>query len=521
MNDFICISAAAAAAFHAAVALKFQLQMLQQNSYRLSRYGRWLKGGLWSGAWCFGAVLALLSFLLVGRVWFCVAAGVLAVGCAVMELRRKYKKPLVFTARARRIYAVAAVLSAAAIAAAGAAGGVRWCLPAALAAAVCAPLSVAAAVVLLSPVERAINRWYYNDARRILESMPDLKIIGITGSYGKTSTKHYLYRILSEKYNVLMTPGSYNTTLGVIRTVREQLRPYHEVFLVEMGAKQRGDIREICELVHPTIGIVTSVGEQHLESFGSIENVQATKFELVDALPADGMAVLNDDFEYVASRRVENVRRVFRYTHGERGRDFSFEVKSYSAAETLFEVKGPQDEVQPLATSIVGSYNLSNIVAGYIVARELGVDAAAIRYAVGNIEQVEHRLNMKRTAGGVTVIDDAFNSNPHGAQMALEVLSGMKGGRRVVVTPGMIELGRRQEHHNRELGRRMASSCDWAIVVGEYNRAAIVEGLREGGFDEGRIYLAPTFADATARLATLLAAGDAVLYENDLPDTFK
>ena len=143
---------------------------------------------------------------------------------------------------------------------------------------------------LLSPVERHINRHYYRDAEHRLQAMPGLKVIGITGSYGKTSTKHYLETILSEHFDVLMTPGSYNTTMGVIRTVREYLKPYHEVFIVEMGAKQRGDIKEICDLVHPGIGIITAVGEQHLESFKSIENVQATKFELVDSLPAGGLA---------------------------------------------------------------------------------------------------------------------------------------------------------------------------------------------------------------------------------------
>ena len=137
---------------------------------------------------------------------------------------------------------------------------------------------------------------YINDAKQMLAQMPDLKIIGITGSYGKTSTKHYLNRILSEQFDVLMTPGSFNTPMGVVRTVREMMKPYYYVFIVEMGAKQLGDIKEICDIVHPEIGIVTAVGEQHLESFKSIENVQRTKFELVEALPENGFAVLNDDF---------------------------------------------------------------------------------------------------------------------------------------------------------------------------------------------------------------------------------
>ena len=150
--------------------------------------------------------------------------------------------------------------------------------------------------ILLIPCEKSVNRWYYNDAKRILNSMPDLTIIGITGSYGKTSTKHFLHTILSEKYNVLMTPGSYNTTLGVIRTIREQLKSYHNIFIVEMGAKQTGDIKEICDLVNPSIGIITAIGEQHLETFKTITNIQKTKFELIDALPRNGLAVLVEQY---------------------------------------------------------------------------------------------------------------------------------------------------------------------------------------------------------------------------------
>ena len=167
------------------------------------------------------------------------------------------------------------------------------------------PQTVCGSVLLPKP-GKSINNSYVNDARRIIGEMPSLKVVGITGSYGKTSTKHYLNRILSEQFNVVMTPGSFNTPMGVTRTIREMLKPYTEIFICEMGAKQRGDIKEICDIVHPQYGIITAVGEQHMESFKSIENVQRTKFELADALPADGFCVVNDDFPYVANREVDN-----------------------------------------------------------------------------------------------------------------------------------------------------------------------------------------------------------------------
>jgi UDP-N-acetylmuramoyl-tripeptide--D-alanyl-D-alanine ligase len=386
---------------------------------------------------------------------------------------------------------------------------IRWAAVAAMAAAVCAPLLMTLAVWILSPLERAINRRYTDDARRILASMPHLRVIGITGSYGKTSTKHYLYRILSERFNVVMTPGSFNTTLGVVRTIREQLKPYTEVFIVEMGAKQPGDIAEICELVHPGIGIITAVGEQHLETFKTIENVQKTKFELIDALPPDGVAILNDDFEYIARRPVENVAQVFRYTSAD--------------------VTPP-----PFETRLLGRYNLTNLYAAWLAGRALGMTDDEMRYAIRDIRPVEHRLSVTM-AGGLRIIDDAFNSNPHGAAMALEVLSAFTDGQRIIVTPGMIELGEKQFEYNREFGRQMASACDYAIVVGEYNREAILAGLADGTSRTGEsekapkatpkaapeVYVAKNFSDAVARVREIARAGDTILYENDLPDTFK
>lgn len=505
------------------------LMMLQQNSYRNERYRRWLTTSedttsvrrLVSGA----VVLASLSTIAIPAVS-------LGLVCAVSLLdiinlaTARYKKPLVWTPRARRIYGVMVFLAVAVL-------GITLALTyrtgepltvmcaVALAIYCFSHLFVLAANWLLKPVEAHINKGYYDDAARILASMPGLKVIGITGSYGKTSTKHYLNRILSEHFDVMMTPGSYNTTLGVIRTVREYLKPYNEVFIVEMGAKQPGDIKEICDLVHPSVGIVTAVGPQHLESFKSIENVQRTKFELIDALPADGLAVVNDDFPYVASRRVDNVECVRYAVTATGAAQFTATDIRYSPEGTVFTVHGPDGVEMEFRTRLVGECNVSNLLAAIIVALRLGVPEQKIRYAVSQIEQVEHRLNMKRTPGGVTIIDDAFNSNPTGSRMALDVLSMMGPGKRIVVTPGMIELGDRQEELNREFGKKVATCADIAIVVGEYNRAAITEGIESVADRTAEVRTVGSFAESQTLLATLLRPGDTVLYENDLPDTFK
>lgn len=524
IEDILTVVLLAAGLINFVLEAKRDLMMLQQNSYRNERYMRWLRA---SGdttsvvrLLCYAALLIMLMPR-IPVVFRCVVALIPLLINIFKLLVAKYKKPLVWTKRARRIYGTACALCVIVI-------GASWLVCHELFSVGCAVVAVYAlshvlmlfSNLLLRPVEAHINKGFYNDAERILKSMPDLKVVGITGSYGKTSTKHYLNRILSEKYNVLMTPGSYNTLMGVIRTVREMMQPYTEVFICEMGAKNIGDIKEICDLVHPSVGVVTAVGEQHLESFKTIGNVQRTKFELVDALPSSGVAFVNNDFPYVASRKVDNVE-CCRYAVGNND-EAVYRVTSMTFSEdgTDFTLTGPFGEAS-FHTGLIGEFNISNLIPAIAVALYLDVPLERIRYAVGKIEQVEHRLSLKRVPGGLTIIDDAFNSNTDGSRMALDVLASMKNGKRIVVTPGMIELGDKQYEYNENFGRKIAMSVDVAIIVGEYNRDAILCGLREAGMPEEKVHAVDTFKEAQAVLGTIAAAGDTVLYENDLPDTFK
>ena len=414
------------------------------------------------------------------------------------------------------------------------------------------------------PIEKAISRWYYNDAARMLREHKGLIIIGVTGSYGKTSTKNFLYRILSQKYNTLVTPGNFNTTLGVVRTIREQLQPHHQVFIVEMGAKQPGDIKEICDLVHPTIGIVASVGPMHLETFGSLENIQKTKFELVRALPANGFAAINADSPGIASYAdIPTHCCVLR--HGVRNGNFRAQNLSYSTRGSSFDLSY---EAFPalagattMTTHLLGESNIQNIVGACAVASYLGVTPQQQKRAIAQLQQVENRLFVSRQ-GTVTVINDAYNSNPEGAAMALDVLRDIQGGRKILITPGFVELGSRQEEACRELGYKAASCADILIVVNQLNRDAIVAGARQaiaeataahpavagevasdgpaahsvatdgaGALDgqaahpvrltEENIHCMDDLTLVFEALPHILQPDDVLLYENDLPDTFK
>lgn len=509
---------------YVAVVFKQDMQMMQQNSYRNERYIKWLK--ISSDYTSINRLIniAMLVFLFSGFFvydWASIVVALVLISEIISALRKKYKKPVVFTKRVWRLYCSNIIATLLLMCGAYFVTHNVVIVSAMGMAIIVFSYAITMAVNwLLKPVETHINSTYYKDAQSILAQMPDMKIIGITGSYGKTSTKHYLNRILNEKYDVLMTPGSFNTPMGVIRTVREMLKPYNNVFIVEMGAKNIGDIKEICDLVHPTIGIITAVGEQHLESFKSIENVQRTKFELVDALPKGGFAVVNNDFPFVANRKVENVV-VKRYAVANvAGADYIADNIEYSATGTQFTISGNGQRIE-LSTKLVGECNISNLMAAVIVAMYLEVPAEKIKYAVSKIEQVEHRLNLKRTPSGITIIDDAFNSNPDGSKMALDVLSRMITGKRIVITPGMIELGDKQEIYNERFGEYIAKSCDVAIIVGQYNREAILSGIDKGEMSKEAIHVVDTFNEAQAILQATAKRGDTVLYENDLPDTFK
>ncbi len=501
-------------------ALRYDMQMFQLSSYRYSRYFRWwFPANILTHRKWWTIIIALCAL----NKWLTIVAAMLVGLSIYRELTEKYKTPIVFTMRVKRLFATAIVTVAAIMTATALMAGVKF-LPVAVA----AILLLSNFVVLLAnmantPIEKAITRWYYNDAKRIIESHKGLTIIGITGSFGKTSTKNYLAQVLSEKYNVLVTPGNFNTLLGVVRTIREQLRPYHQVFIVEMGAKQQGDIKEICDLVHPRIGILTAIGEMHLETFKSFENIQKTKFELIESLPADGIAVLNYDSAGIREYKGRKSDcETITYSVEASGTSLRAEDVRYDASGVSFAIeKGSTSEVYD--SKLLGSGNLLNILAAIAVATKLEVPAQKQKSSIARLRPVEHRLSMRR-ANGISVLDDAYNSNPTGAAMAIDVLKNFSVGetnKRIIITPGFVEMGERQFEANKALGRQIAGGCDYAIVVNATNREAIKSGIDEGGMSGDKVYLAADLNDAHAHLATILKVGDVVLYENDLPDNFK
>ena len=507
--------------------------MLQLESYQLDGYVRWLKKNhsRQSGALTIGvsATAGYYALWLILRVFLSaaasqIAAGIIAlIGFALFAvlLDRAFhmqpeKKPLTYTPRMKRLYAaliVIALLAALLIA-------LVFRLPGFIVF-VAAPYLPLAAGACMKPVEKKISDHYLQDAKRRLDDRPDLIKIGITGSYGKTSTKFILATILSEKFDVLATPSSFNTPMGLTRVIREQLEKHHQVFLAEMGARHVGDIRELVELVHPRLGLLTSVGEQHLETFGDIETVANTKFELVEGLPENGAAFFAADGAWVDKLYQRAACEKFLTGTQGMGLDMKAEDIAVGAEGSRFTLSDKRTgEKIECHTKLLGRHNIGNVTLACMVARYLGLTMEEIARGVSRLEPVEHRLQLLSGANGMTIIDDAFNSNPVGANAALDVLSAFEGRRRVVVTPGMVEQGEKEAEINRRFGAQMAGKCDEAILVGKKHTQPIVEGLRAGGMADEHIHVTASLDEATAVLGQIGRPNDVVLFENDLPDNY-
>ncbi|MBP5236500.1 MAG: UDP-N-acetylmuramoyl-tripeptide--D-alanyl-D-alanine ligase [Clostridia bacterium] len=519
MYVLIAIAFLAAASSSALYYLK-NMHMFQLNSYKAVNQFRWLTKNLIR---LVPSAAFLVSFLI--SIFVPAAAGfTLVLLCSLLtaffNIPGKTKKPLKYTMRVIRmivtssiLYLLAAVLSVIIEPAS------FYAVISIMSALV--PLIIIASNYINTPIELGLRLWYASDAKKMLRSSPGLMVIGITGSYGKTSLKYYLGALLRIRFNTLITPESYNTPMGVVKTVRSGLKATDEVFVCEMGAKYRGDIRELCELVNPRIGVLTSIGEQHLESFGSTDAIIDTKFELFDYLPYDGTFFANGDNALITERlaNIEPRCRVVLYGTGENCNYRAMDV-SVSSSGTEFTVAGPDGEMCRFSTKLLGSHAIINLTGAIAVANDMGIPLNELVPYVRRIAPVKHRLQLIEN-GNTTIIDDAYNSNPAGCRSALETLSLFKGVK-ILVTPGMVELGKLQGKCNMEFGVQAAAVCDYVILVGERQTGAILDGLRSAGYPDRKVFLVQNVNEALIKSNSIPTGGEKkiVLLENDLPDNY-
>ncbi len=515
-------------------ALIKQLHMAQLEGYKQGQYWRWLKRNINISFFrefiilVLTASLAAVCYLTKYRIvwiyiYFLIWCGANAYLVIKLKDKTESKKPLVFTHRAIRLLAANVFFLA------------LWSLLSYIYAEnivtfvllltflrFLLPFNMLVSMTVIYPLEMLIHYRYFRQAQMKISGMKDLKVIGITGSYGKTSTKYFLHTILSEKYNTLMTPESYNTPMGITKVIREQLNKDYDVFICEMGARNIGDIKLLCRLVNPAIGILTSIGPQHLETFKTIENVAKTKYELIQALPYYGTAVFNGDNSYCLSLARKTGIETLIYSIKNDDEDVYIRAEDIvSSREGLrFKVR-TQDGIDfECRTKLLGKHNVSNMLAAISTALRLGLSPDEIKRGISNIKPVPHRLQILDTNNGVMVIDDAFNSNPVGARDALETIKEFTDGDRIIVTPGMVELGSIEYEENRKFGKIMAECCDYAILVGVKRSKPIIKGLKQGNFPEDRIIITTSLNEASSKLGSIVKPGDTVLFENDLPDNY-
>lgn len=378
------------------------------------------------------------------------------------------------------------------------------------------PFLLFIAYLINEPFERLLRKKIIKKATAKLDESKVLKI-AITGSYGKTSVKEILKTILSQKFRVLATPESYNTPLGVSMATKK-LDGTHDVFIVEMGARHRGDIKELVEMVKPDVAVLTGINNQHLESFGSEEIIKLTKYELFEGLKEKGKAFFSSDNKGSLELYEKfNGEKYISGLNGENNFVTAKEIKLLENNLTFDLIVG--DTIVNLSTTLLGKHNISNICLAVSVALKLGMTIEEISMGVNRLSSVWHRLQLVANNKDITIIDDSYNSNEDGFKAAMEVLD-MYEGRKIVLTPGLIELGKMENVVNYELGKLLSSHANIVIVIGKHNAEMLISGLKDGGLDVDNIVFAKNLQKANEYLNSIIKPKDVVLFENDLPDNY-
>ncbi len=454
-----------------------------------------------------GAGLAILAALIGVGIFVGLHPLLLTLGASVLAFWpyglpvRGRTAPLAWTARLRRLAGALAVAFAVIVAAGVVAGRPGMAV---LAGSLAVPLLVDAALLALGPVERRLTEKWVDSARRRLAGVAPL-VVAITGSYGKTSTKEFVRHLLGATHAVVASPGSFNNRLGLARTINDHLTPGTQVLVAEMGAYGKGEIADLCSWIRPTIGVITAIGPVHLERFGSLDNVAAAKAEIV----ADAeVAVLNVDHPALAelAGRLGPGTRVVRCS----AQDPAADVHA-----------GPDGAVrtggEPLGAYDADAHHGGNVACAVAAALAAGVPREVVAARIAGLPGAEHRASVVTGDAGVVIVDDTYNANPAGARAALELIGslGDDGSRRLVVTPGMVELGPRQAQENEAFAREAAGVADELVLVGLTNRKALLRGA-----GDAQVTMVGTRDQAVAQVKVRAGPGDVVLYENDLPDHY-
>lgn len=374
------------------------------------------------------------------------------------------------------------------------------------------PMFIIGALWGVGPIDRFLKERLFQKARKVFaESRGSLIVIGITGSYGKTSEREILFSILKEKFRVLKLSENINTDLGIADFIlrNHEIFSQNDVFIVEMGAHRTCEIKKICDLVEPDYAILTGINESHLERFGSLDNIISAKFEL--PLATKKTVVLNFDDENI-------LKNYERFNFNEVVGVSRNEAKNIKKRENFggleFELDG-----EIFQTKLLALHNISLILSASRVAQKLGMTMSEISRRVEKIDHISHRLEpIYNEMTKVWVIDDSYNGNFNGIISGLEVLKRHLG-RKIVLTPGLVELGEKTKEIHEKIGRLYAKEkLDLILLIKSPASKHIIAGLKAENFSNYKLY--DTTQEAHADLPNLIKEGDVIIFQNDLPDNY-
>lgn len=381
-------------------------------------------------------------------------------------------------------------------------------------------ITLSLSLILMFPIDALVKKFLIFLAKRKIKSFPDLKIIGITGSFGKTTMKEMLGTVLAEKFRVQKTGGNVNTVLGVANFILSQLKSSTEVFLVEMGAYQKGDIAELCRLTPPDVAVLTGVNEAHLERFKTLANTLAAKLEIVSGSKKNALIAVN--LPDIPMSIAKDKQIVFYNSPKSQlsVKNIHFSVDSLTTEFDLFE---KNVLLAHLKTHLLGDYAARNAAAVFAVSKFFKLSLGEFTRGFEKIQPLPHRLQPQiNPEGKFIVIDDAYNGNPEGVRAAVRILASFPKNRwrRIFFTPGLVEMGRRKNEVHEEIGHNLASVADLVILIKNSATPSIEKGLLAAGFDPVKIIWFSTPQAAFANLKNLLRANDVLLIQNDWPENY-
>lgn len=372
--------------------------------------------------------------------------------------------------------------------------------------------------IINSPIEKAIQNKFKKMAQKKIIQNKNLCVIGITGSYGKTSIKNIINSVLCDYEVTLQTPSSFNTPMGLSITVNNNLNNLYQNFIAEMGAYYKGEIKELCDLVHPQIGVVSSIGPQHLETFKNIETIQETKMELIESLPENGLGVLNYDNKYIREYKIQNNVKIKWYSLEEENVDlYAYDIQ-YLNTGTKFKIKLKENNeynIYEIETKLLGKHSIYNILSAIIVADFKGISINQIISKIKQLEPIEHRLELKIINKDYQIIDDSFNANIDGLKEGVNILSKMESVRKILITPGLIDGGKYNDKLNKEFASSIPDDITDILIIGNYNKDILIDNIN----NKDRVKTFDNFIDGM-NYANLLKGTKTILIANDLPDKY-